>query len=374
MSNLYDRAVVFILSFLLLCQQYGFGNKIEYLYGNHSEANMVTFVLLVFSVTCFLAYIENKKCKKAISAVYAVAALFVPPLSILAPNIVYDIYTEKQIMQGIILLVAMVRVYSISSVSQFVFVLMLAYLSCMLSRKTMMNENLKTSMKQIRDDIQEKNLQLSDKNRHLIENQDYEVYVATLKERNRIAREIHDNVGHMLTRAILQMGALMTIHKEEPLSSQLDQVKQSLDTAMNNIRESVHDLHDESVDLNQVLGEIIAPLKEKFDCRYECEIPKNVDRKYKYAIIGIVKEATSNIIKYSRNDKVDIILREHPAMYQIIVHDYVANKNKTGDKVSNNTSSPGIGLQNIRDRVEALKGNVSITNVDGFKLVITFPK
>ena len=54
-----------------------------------------------------------------------------------------------------------------------------------------------------------------------MEKQDYEIYLATLRERNRIAREIHDNVGHMLSRSILQMGALITIHKEEPLHGQL---------------------------------------------------------------------------------------------------------------------------------------------------------
>lgn len=36
-----------------------------------------------------------------------------------------------------------------------------------------------------------------------------EIRIATLSERNRIAREIHDNVGHMLSRAILQLGAIM---------------------------------------------------------------------------------------------------------------------------------------------------------------------
>jgi signal transduction histidine kinase len=41
-----------------------------------------------------------------------------------------------------------------------------------------------------------------------MEKQDYEIYLATLRERNRIAREIHDNVGHMLSRSILQIGAL----------------------------------------------------------------------------------------------------------------------------------------------------------------------
>lgn len=62
---------------------------------------------------------------------------------------------------------------------------------------------------------------LQEKNKNLMEKQDYEIYLATLRERNRIAREIHDNVGHMLSRSILQMGALITIHKEEPLHGQL---------------------------------------------------------------------------------------------------------------------------------------------------------
>lgn len=74
----------------------------------------------------------------------------------------------------------------------------------------------------------------------------------TLRERNRIAREIHDNVGHMLSRSILQMGALITIHKEEPLHGQLAGVGETLNQAMNSIRESVHDLHDESIDLRAV--------------------------------------------------------------------------------------------------------------------------
>lgn len=86
--------------------------------------------------------------------------------------------------------------------------------------------------------------------------QDYEIHLATLQERNRIAREIHDNVGHMLSRAILQMGALQTIHREEPLHGQLMQINDTLGEAMNSIRESVHDLHNESLDLKQALFDI----------------------------------------------------------------------------------------------------------------------
>lgn len=48
----------------------------------------------------------------------------------------------------------------------------------------------------------------------LLEKQDEETHSATLNERNRIAREIHDNVGHQLSSAILQLGALRIADSE----------------------------------------------------------------------------------------------------------------------------------------------------------------
>lgn len=39
--------------------------------------------------------------------------------------------------------------------------------------------------------------------------------LATLNERNRIAREIHDNVGHLLSRSLLQVGALQVVNRDE---------------------------------------------------------------------------------------------------------------------------------------------------------------
>ena len=57
-----------------------------------------------------------------------------------------------------------------------------------------------------------------------------------MRERNRIAREIHDNVGHMLTRAILMVGALRTTHPEPDLAVSLSLLNDTLDQAMNSIR------------------------------------------------------------------------------------------------------------------------------------------
>ena len=112
-------------------------------------------------------------------------------------------------------------------------------------------EKLSQNYKKVRDDGIEHNLLLKEKNKTLIEKQNYEIYAATLKERNRIAREIHDHVGHMLSRAILLTGAMKTVFRDPSAKEPLSQLEDTLNTAMNNIRESVHDLHNEAVNLRE---------------------------------------------------------------------------------------------------------------------------
>ena len=80
-------------------------------------------------------------------------------------------------------------------------------------------------MLRIRDNSVELEMSMKSKQSGVDGKQDYEVHVATLQERNRIAREIHDNVGHILFTFYFADGALMTIHKEEPLYSQLSSVR-----------------------------------------------------------------------------------------------------------------------------------------------------
>ena len=50
-----------------------------------------------------------------------------------------------------------------------------------------------------------------------------------LQERNRIAREIHDNVGHLLSRSILIVGAMKIVNEDEKLSSSIEQLEESFE-------------------------------------------------------------------------------------------------------------------------------------------------
>ena len=177
---------------------------------------------------------------------------------------------------------------------------------------------------QIRDDSEEHTLLLSEKNKALLEKQDYEIYAATLRERNRIAREIHDNVGHVLSRSILMTAACKTINKNDSLDPLLGNLEESLNGAMNSIRSSVHDLHDDAIDLED--------------------------------------------------------LREHPALYQLCIEDNGTPENGIPDIQTGSDSnkakniSSGMGLSNIRDRAKALGGTVQITQENGFRIFVTIPK
>lgn len=222
----------------------------------------------------------------------------------------------------------------------------------------------------LRDDSTEKNLLLEEKNRMLAEKQDYEIYAATLKERNRIAREIHDNVGHLLSRSILITGAAKALNASDALSPVLDNLDHSLNQAMTSIRSSVHDLHDESLNLKEAAESLTSdftfcPVTLHYDMGFE------VPREIKYCFISIVKEALSNVARHSNATLVQITMREPPALYQLCIED---NGTLTESNLETLLPNRGIGLSNMNDRLKVLNGNLQITIQKGVRLFITIPK
>ena len=232
---------------------------------------------------------------------------------------------------------------------------------------------------QIRDDSEEHTLLLSEKNKALLEKQDYEIYAATLRERNRIAREIHDNVGHVLSRSILMTAACKTINKNDALDPLLGNLEESLNGAMNSIRSSVHDLHDDAVDLEDAIKGLVkdftfCPVNLTYDRS------RQIPREVKYSLISITKEGLSNVMRHSNADSVDILLREHPALYQLCIEDNgtpgngIPDIQTEADINKEKNTSGGMGLSNIRDRAKALGGTVQITQENGFRIFVTIPK
>ncbi len=240
-------------------------------------------------------------------------------------------------------------------------------------------KNIQISME---DKYRETQIILQAENKNLLKQQDYEINIATLNERNRIAREIHDNVGHMLSRSILQVGALIAINKDENITPFYNNLKETLNEAMNNIRSSVHNLHDESINLENTIKKLIndftfCPVSLNYD------LSQKMDISLKYCFITVTKEALNNIIKHTNAKQVNITMQEHPAFYKYVIEDINPQKkhppsDKTKDLsyTENRTSSKqGIGLSNMRGRVEQLHGTFQCKETStGFIIHFTIPK
>jgi signal transduction histidine kinase len=234
-----------------------------------------------------------------------------------------------------------------------------------LKYRTVSLQNLEKDYYKLRDNTKEISMQLEKQNKELLDKQDYEINLATLTERNRIARDIHDNVGHLLSRSILQIGALLVINKDEKMKESLKLLKNTLSEAMDSIRNSVHNLHEESIDIQTEIQKLIDNFKF-CSVKFNYDVKANLEKNIKYCFISVTKEALSNIIKHSNATEVLIVIREHPALYQLVIQD-------NGSSCSYNSEN-GIGIKNINDRVLSVGGNINISNNKGFRIFISIPK
>lgn len=249
-------------------------------------------------------------------------------------------------------------------------VLLLMAFAVMLSYFTELLLGYQMKLHSMRDASMEHDMLMEQMNHQLIEKQNAQIYNATLKERNRIAREIHDNVGHMITRSILQVGAIGVINTDEKLKAPIADLKSTLDTAMDSMRKSVHDLYDESVDLHQALAKL-KPTDSAFAFSLEYDCEDDVPRDVKYAFIAIAKEAVNNAVKHSNGDEIRIIVREHPAFYQLEIMD---NGTSADERRLSGETGDGIGIKNIKERVAAIGGTMRIKADDGFMIFVTLMK
>lgn len=273
---------------------------------------------------------------------------------------------KRYFLAGISIIPLITNFQNINTI-QFCMILLISLLTVILQYRTSALECIEHQLIEFRDKSAENEMLLEEKNRNMREKQDSEIYLATLKERNRIAREIHDNVGHQLTRSILQLGALLIINKDETQKESLESLKDTLNNAMTSIRNSVHNLHDDSIDLKYAIEDMVKPMRDNYTINCNYEFSYDIPKKIKLCLIGIIKESLSNVVKHSKADKIDITIIEHPAFYQLIVND--------NGKCDGSIKNSGIGLANMRNRAQDANGIITFTSSEkGFKVFVSIPK
>lgn len=364
MFEIHDKILLFICCFTL------------YMLEVQSEYAIIPILLAVF-LSCMSTYLDDRRLKLGFFLIYIACCQLIPDCFIFLPLIIYDIALYDYQILSFLALFPLILNSSHFDINMVAFSFVFIILAWTIKYKTLSAVRLQSEYNELRDTSKELALLQEQKNQSILENQDYEINVATLNERNRISKEIHDNIGHLLSRSLLQIGALLTISKEEAARESLTSLKESISDGMDSIRNSIHNMHDESIDLYTSIDALV---KDFTFCNisFEYDIKSNPEIKLKYSFIAIIKEALANIIKHSNATKVSLSLREHPAMYQLIILDNGTmdeqKQLKLGKLIENQLYYDGIGIQNITDRVKSFQGNINISLDKGFKIFITIPK
>ncbi len=197
---------------------------------------------------------------------------------------------------------------------------------------------------------------------------------ATLQERNRIAREIHDGLGHTLAAQTIQMNNALLFwqsNHEEALSF-LKQSKQLGADALLEIRRSVAVLRSNPLQ-GQSLAVAIKRLLDDFQQSTGIELSRNIDAalslptEVNTTIYRIIQESLTNIYKHAQANLVIVQLSKESGTLYLSVED-----NGKGFHPTQNTT--GFGLQGMRERAAALDGQFCIHSQPGAgcQIVVSF--
>lgn len=203
----------------------------------------------------------------------------------------------------------------------------------------------------------------------LIENQ------ATLQERNRIAREIHDSVGHSLTAQSIQLeNVAMQLNGNIELANQhLQKARQLGKEALQNVRNSVATLRKNPLQ-GKPLPDALIDLIQEFErttgttVKSEIYLKSSLPDEISTALYRVVQEALTNVSKHGYAEQVNLDLREKLTNISLLLED-------NGQGFNPNENTTGFGLRGMRERIEAFGGSFHLSSqpTQGCKIQIEIP-
>ena len=183
---------------------------------------------------------------------------------------------------------------------------------------------------------------------------------AALQERNRIAREIHDSLGHALTAQSIQLENALLFCQSNPEKTQvfLLQAKHLATMALKEIRQSVATLRSNPLQgrsLKDAINSLIQDAQSRINIvpDYSISLTYPLSTEIDTAIYRIIQEALTNICKHSDATQVKLQLRTVSERLYLLIED-----NGKGFDPEQNTT--GFGLQSMRERTAALRGKFNI--------------
>lgn len=224
---------------------------------------------------------------------------------------------------------------------------------------------LNDELNQVNSKLQEANLQLE---RYARESEK----MAETRERNRLAREIHDTLGHTLTGIIAGLDACVAIMDIAPEATkmQLQAITDVARQGMTDVRRSVKALRPDALEklsLEEALKKSIEEMRQatQAEIRYSCTAElRHFSEDEEDVIYRIVQESITNSIRHGHADQIKIEIRRVYNKLQICIAD-----NGIGcEKVKK-----GFGLHHMEERIQMLQGSLEYESKNGFTVRVELP-
>lgn len=195
---------------------------------------------------------------------------------------------------------------------------------------------------------------------------------AVFEERNRIAKDIHDNAGHSMTTVIMQTEAAKLLIDSNPQEAKNRIISANIQAknALDQMRESVHLLAGrvQTNTLKEEIEEIIAQTVDgtELKIRYDLENVTVDAESYRF-ILNSVKESFANGLRHGNATAFYVEMKNMPSGVNILISD---NGRGSGGEVKE-----GFGLKSIREKAEALGGSCMFRSEadEGFETKIILP-
>jgi signal transduction histidine kinase len=202
-------------------------------------------------------------------------------------------------------------------------------------------------------------------------------------ERQRISRELHDELGQELIALKLRLRSITTkLRKDQAkLRDECDQTQGYIDQILENVRRLSRDLSPyvlEDLGFSAALQRMITDFGKHHNIEGSIDMP-NIDnpfpQKTQLTIYRVFQEALTNIAKHAQATRVSVTIRERGDCVSFLVEDDGRGFDRKQTMIRD-SAEKGIGLSTMDERISTLRGSLSVESCKerGTKIHFTIPK
>lgn len=202
----------------------------------------------------------------------------------------------------------------------------------------------------------------------------HSVRYAALEERTRLAREIHDGLGHQLTSLIIQLQALEIMQAADPKRAS-ESIRQLIDIArqaMSEVRIAVKEWSNDEMGLGLVaLKGLVSQTQGRSEIQFHFNQNSEVSEwpiETSIVLYRVLQESLTNILRHSNATQAAVDLKETEDTVYLTITD-------NGTRTKENPIILGYGLNGLIERCKEWGGDCSFSSVEphGFRLEAVIP-